>query len=158
MCYAVQRVGYSVDGIGRTFKQLFPATYELYKTERERQEKLKEQEEVRDRKADEALNLQEYILDKKQNQDLDDDIDEILIRSKTVVGIKGAIQLQTQLISLLLNENRKLDALLAASLRSRTMREKNDIAKERIMAEERQAFLKNWGATTTEKKVLKDFP
>ena len=158
MCYAVQRVGYSVDGIGRTFKQLFPETYELYKKEKERQKKLKEQEEARDQKANEALNLQEYILDDKQNSDLNEDINEILIKSKSVTGIKGAIQLQTQLISLLLNENRKLDTLLAASLRSQTMKEKNEIAKERIQEEEKKQFMKDWGVATTPKNVMKDFP
>lgn len=157
MCYSIQRVGRSVDGIGRTFEKLFPDTYEAIK-EMEIRKILKEQEDEIDIASDDAIAIQDYLIDEEENRKVEHDIDSIMIRMESVQGIKGALQLQGQLLNVLINENRKLNTLLAASLQSNSLKIKKDIAEKKIKRKEHEQFMKGWGSATSQKNVLNSFP
>lgn len=158
MCYAVQRVGHNVDGIGQTFKQLFPETYALYKTEKARQTQKMEQKRFIEQAARTALNIQDYTMDDEENQRVTTDIETIVRRSKDVVGIKGAIQLQNELIAILIQENRKLNQIVATSEQVKSLESAERVGDERRKKEEHERFMKDWGKAKTPKTVLKEFP
>ena len=69
-----------------------------------------------------------------------------------------ALQLQAQLIVLLIDENRKLDTLLAASLQVSTLESKNAISKKKAQRAEHEQFMKGWGEAKSKKNVLTKFP
>lgn len=158
MCFAVQRVGHSVDGIGQTFKQLFPDTYKLYKRERQIQELKAEQERLIEKAAANAINVQAIALDDDENNQLTEDIENILRRSKTADGIKGSIQLQSQLIGILIQENRKLNQIIATGERVRALEAAQRMSDEKRKREEHERFMKDWGVEKGPRKVMKDFP
>jgi P-type conjugative transfer protein TrbJ len=158
MCYSVQRVGHSVDGIGQTFKQLFPDTYALYARERKIQELKAEQEHLIEKAASSAINVQAMALDDDENKKLSEDIENILRRSQTADGIKGSIQLQSQLIGILINENRKLTQIIATGERIRALESAERMSDAKRKREEHERFMKGWGETHTEKNVMKELP
>lgn len=158
MCYSVQRVGHSVDGIGQTFRQLFPDTYALYVRERKIQELKAEQEHLIEKAAASAINVQAIALDAEENMKLSEDIENILRRSQTVEGIKGSIQLQSQLIGILINENRKLNQIIATSERIKALESAERMSDAKRKRDEHERFMKGWGESHTEKTVMKDMP
>ncbi len=157
MCYSIQRVGRTVDGVGRSFKRLFPDTYELIKEE-QRRKILKEQEEEIDNASDDAIGVQDYLKDEEEAKKVDNDINAIMTRMQTVAGIKGALQLQAQLIVLLIDENRKLDTLLASSLQVSTLESKKAMSEKKAQRKEHKQFMKGWGEAKSKKTVLTEFP